>query len=221
MPARAGHGRPYKASLVQHLRDLTPPWAISERKARHITEQQARLLLAETGAATPPVPTEIVSRLDGIAVYPLPEIPVRGLLGASKPTARGGDILIDARLPIPEQRITLLHELKHIIDGGHATQLHTRGRRSGGEQLCTEFALQVLMPAPWLHADWNDGQRGVTALAERYQVPVEAVEQRLHMLGLRQHPTRRLRRHYCQWQPQAHAHSQRYATRGGVRRITE
>jgi Zn-dependent peptidase ImmA (M78 family) len=202
MPRRVGRGRPQAVRLVQRLRDLTPPWAISERQARQIAERQAKLLLAEANITTPPVPTEIVSRLDGIHVYSLPEIPVKGLLGASKPSAKGGDILIDGTLPLAEQRVTLLHELKHIIDGGHATQLDTRGRRSSGEQLCTEFALEVLMPAAWLRADWNDGKRNPTELAERYQVPVEALEQRLYTLGL---VKRRPRRHRitCQWHPKS------------------
>ncbi len=203
MTARVGRGRPRTVRLIQRLRDLTPPWAISEKRARQIAERQAKLLLAEAGITTPPVPTEIVSRLDGIHVYPLPEIPVKGLLGASKPSAKGGDILFDSTLPAAEQRITLLHELKHIIDGGHATRLHTRGRRTGGEQLCTDFALSVLMPAAWLRNDWNNGQRNATELAERYQVPIEAVEQRLHTLGLTKHRPRAHHRITCQWHPQS------------------
>ncbi len=203
MAPRVGRGRPHTDRLVQRLRDLTPPWAISQRRARQITERQAKLLLAAANITTPPVPIEIVSGLDGVHVYPLPEIPVRGLLGASKPTAKGGDILIDATLPVSEQRVTLLHELKHIIDGGHATRLHTRGRRTGGEQLCTDFAFQVLMPDAWLRNDWNNGQRNATELAERYQVPVEAVEQRLHALGLTKHRPRAHHRIICQWHPQS------------------
>lgn len=197
-----GRGRPSKASLVQRMRDLTPPWAISEKRARWIAERQAKLLLADAGVTTPPVPTEIVSRLDGIHVYPLPEISVKGLLGASKPSTRGGDILIDCGSPGPEQRIALLHELKHIIDGGHTTRMHQRGRCSNGEQLCTEFAFDVLMPAAWLRNDWNKGQRAAAKLAERYQVPVEAVERRLHALGLTKHHPKARHRTTCQWHPQ-------------------
>jgi Zn-dependent peptidase ImmA (M78 family) len=182
------------------MRDLTPPWAISQRRAHQITKRQARLLLAHAGITAPPVPTEIVSELDGVHVYPLPEIPVRGLLGASKPTAKGGDILINRTLPASEQRVTLLHELKHIIDDGHATQLHQRGRFSTGEHLCTEFAFQVLMPRPWLTADWNNRIRDPTILAERYQVSVEAVQQRLHALGLTKPRSQARRRVMCQWQ---------------------
>jgi Zn-dependent peptidase ImmA (M78 family) len=187
--------------LVKRLRGLTPPWAISARKARQITERQAKLLLAEASITTPPVPTEIVSRLAGIYVYPLRNIPVKGLLSASKPSAKGGDILIDANLPVVEQRVALLHELKHIIDGGHATQLHQRGRPSS-ERLCTDFALSVLMPSASLRNDWNSGQRDITELAERYQVPVEAVEHRLHILGLVEHGAKVRHRITCQWHPQ-------------------
>jgi Zn-dependent peptidase ImmA (M78 family) len=183
------------------LRALSPPWSISLKEARWIAERQAQLLLTESGITTAPVPERIVSELAGVHVYPLPQIPVNGLLGASKPSGRGGDILIDSSLPVAERRVTLMHELKHIIDGGHTTKLRQLGSQAAGEGLCTDFALSVLMPAPWLRADWQKGHRNLHALAERYQVPVEAVSHRLHTLGLRQHPKRRLLRSYCQWQP--------------------
>jgi len=201
MSARVGDGRPGTVGLVQRLRDLAPPWAISERRACQIAERQARLLLAEAGVSTPPVPTEFVSRMAGVHVYPLPAIPVKGLLGASRPSAEGGDILVDAGLPLAERRVTLLHELKHIIDGGHATRLHTHGGCTKGEQLCTHFALSVLLPAAWLRADWKDGNREPAALAERYQVPRDVIEHRLHTLGLTKQPPRNHRQAICQWHP--------------------
>lgn len=207
MTARVGTSGPRTTRLVKHLRALSPSWSISPREARWIAERQARLLLADAGITSPPVPEQIVTGLDGVHVYPLAQMPVKGLLGASRPNAKGGDILIDSSLPLPERRVTLMHELKHIIDGGHTTKLRQRGSHTSGEALCTDFAMSVLMPGPWLRADWQAGNRDVHALAERYQVPSETVAHRLHTLGLRQHPTRRLRRHYCQWQPQTPAHS--------------
>ena len=201
MPPRVGRERDEAVTLLQRLRDLTPSWAITEHHARQIAERQARLLLGAAGVVGPPVPTEIVGKLRGIHVYPLPAAPVRGLLGASKSRAKGGDILIDATLPLSEQRVTLLHELKHIIDGGRSPMLHRRGGDSGGEDLCTEFALRVLMPAAWLRADWRDGIRKPRELAERYEVPDESVRQRLHALGLTTRRPRRRRRPSCQWHP--------------------
>ena len=183
--------------LVTRLRAMTPNWPLSTREARWVAEQQAALLLAEARIAAPPVPARIVRNLAGVHVYEVDSLPVPGLLSASKPSSRGGDIVIDSTLPLPERRVTLLHELKHIIDGGHTTKLHQRG----SEALCTDFAMSVLMPAPWLRADWQAGHCNVSALAERYQVPVEAVEHRLHALGLVKRRRRRRRRSYCQWQP--------------------
>lgn len=207
MPAEGvGATGPRSTRLLRRLRAMTPAWSITRREARWIAERQARLLLADAGVTAPPVPERIATELSGVRVYPLPQMPVKGLLGASRPNARGGDILIDATLPLPERRVTLMHELKHIIDGGHTTRLHQRGSQTSREGLCTDFALSLLMPAPWLRADWQAGQRSVRALAARYQVPTEAVSHRLHILGLRQHPTGRLRRHYCQWQPHTPAH---------------
>jgi Zn-dependent peptidase ImmA (M78 family) len=199
--ARVGASEPQTTRLVKRLRALSPAWSISRREARWIAEQQAKLLLTEASITAPPVPERIVSDLAGVNIYPLTQMPVKGLLGASKPSGQGGDILIDSSLPLAERRVTLLHELKHIIDGGHTTKLRQLGSQNTGEALCTDFALSVLMPAPWLRADWQAGHHDLATLAERYQVPVEAVSHRLHTLGLRQHPKRRLLRSYCQWQP--------------------
>jgi predicted transcriptional regulator len=201
MPARVGSKQAHRPRLLARLRALSPPWGISRREARWIAEQQAKLLLAEYAITAPPVPERIIRRLDGITVYPMAEVPVKGLLGASKPHRHGGDILIDNTLPRPERRVTLLHELKHIIDGGHATKPHQTGSQSSREALCTHFAHSVLMPAAWIQEDWQNGQRDPAALAKRYQVPTEAVEHRLHTLGLTR-PTRRKRNAPgCHWQP--------------------
>jgi Zn-dependent peptidase ImmA (M78 family) len=201
MRAQVGATGPQAPGLVQRLRALSPAWSISRREARWIAERQAKLLLTEAGITAPPVPEAVVTELAGVNVYPLPQMPVKGLLGASKPNGQGGDILIDSTLPQAERRVTLLHELKHIIDGGHTTKLRQLGSQTTGEGLCTDFALGVLMPAPWLRADWQAGHRSVSALAERYQVPAEAVAHRLHALGLVKRRPRHRSRSYCQWQP--------------------
>ena len=140
-------------------------------------------------------------------------MPVKGLLGASKPSGRGGDILIDSTLPLPERRVTLMHELKHIIDGGHTTKLRQAGSQASGNGFCTDFALSVLMPAPWLRADWQTGHGSLNDLAERYQVPAEALAHRLQALGLLKGPPRRRRRSCCQWQPQVKPTSARRTPR--------
>ncbi|HEV3321398.1 MAG TPA: ImmA/IrrE family metallo-endopeptidase [Solirubrobacteraceae bacterium] len=185
------------------MRALTPAWNISRREARWIAERQAKLLLAEASVTDPPVPEAVVTNLDGVNVYALAHMPVKGLMGVSKPSSRGGDILIDSTLSLAERRVTLLHELKHVIDGGHATKpRQIGGSQDSHEGLCTDFALSVLIPAPWLRADWQAGHRSLSALAERYQVPAEAVAHRLHTLGLLKRRRRRSLRHtYCQWQP--------------------
>lgn len=177
---------------------------MSPKHARAIVEAQARLLLSDSGVSAPPVPMSIVTAIAGIDVYLLPEMPVPGLLGASKPNDRGGDILIDCALPLAEQRVTLLHELKHVIDGGHQAKLRTSGSQPGGEGLCTAFALNVLMPADWLRQDWLDGIRSLSALAERYQVPIEGMAHRLHGLGLLKRAGASPLLPLCQWQ--AHIH---------------
>jgi Zn-dependent peptidase ImmA (M78 family) len=201
MRARVDATGPRTTRLVRRLRALTPAWRISRREARWIAERQAKLLLTETGITAPPVPDWIVTDLDGVSIYLLEQMPVKGLLGVSRPNSYGGDILIDINSPRTEQRVTLMHELKHIIDGGHTPRPRQAGSQDSHEGLCTDFALSVLMPAPWLRADWQAGHRNVSALAERYQVPAEGVAHRLHALGLLKQRARRRGRSYCQWQP--------------------
>jgi Zn-dependent peptidase ImmA (M78 family) len=154
------------------------------------------------------VPDWIVTELDGISIYLLEQMPVKGLLGVSRPDSYGGDILIDSNLPRPERRVTLMHELKHIIDGGHTAKARHADSHTASEGLCTDFALSVLIPAHWLRADWQNGRRDVRDLAERYQVPTADMAHRLHTLGLLKRTLSRPRRSYCQWR-------QRDTTKGG------
>lgn len=123
-------------------------------------------------------------------------MPVKGLMSASQPSSSGGDILIDSTLPRSERRVALLHELKHLIDGGHTTELQASRDH---DAVCTDFALGVLIPASWLRADWNAGHRNVCELAERYQVPEETMQHRLYTLGLHRRRPPSRQRIYCQW----------------------
>jgi Zn-dependent peptidase ImmA (M78 family) len=208
--ARVGAAQPQAGRLVKRLRSLNPAWSVSQREAHWIAEYQARLLLAEAGVAAPPVPETVVTELDGVNVYPLADMPVNGLLAASKPNSRGGDILIDSTLPPAERRVTLMRELKHVIDGGHTTKLRQAGSQTDDDGLCTDFAMNVLTPAPWLRADWQAGRRNVRALAERYQVPAEAMRHRLQTLGLLKRTSESHgHRIGCQWYPNEHVQGKR------------
>lgn len=147
------------------------------------------------------MPKRIVSDLKGVGVHSLRRLPVKGLVSASQPSAQGGEILIDITLSDAERRVTLLCELKHIIDGGRGSRPVKAAEHSGCNGLCTHFALSVLTPAPWLLEDWQAGRRDVRELAERYQVPVEAMHHRLYTLGLSKHAPSTNDSTYCQWQP--------------------
>jgi Zn-dependent peptidase ImmA (M78 family) len=173
---------------MTRLRAMTPNWPLSTGEARWVAEQQAALLLAEARIVAPPVPERIVRDLAGVHVYELDILPVPGLLSASKPTAGGGDIVINCTAPLSERRVALFQELKHIIDG------HTG-------DACEAFAASALVPARWLHADWQAGRRSIGELADRYLVPTETVEYQLHQLGLIKRRPRH--RAHCQWQPTA------------------
>lgn len=185
MAHRVGAVRATKPALLACLRALVPTWPVAPAERRWITERQAALLLLETGTLGPPVPNRVVTELDGITVTESEQLP-DGLLGASQARPDGGDILVSANLSPLEQRITIFHELKHVIDGGSAARARRTAYRDHCERSCEHFARAVLVPTATLHADWQAGHRGVAALARRYQVSESLMAARLHDLGL--HP---------------------------------
>lgn len=173
-----------KTALLERLRALVPTWPVAPAERRWITERQAAMLLLKSGTLGPPVHNRVVTELEGITVTESEQLP-GGLLGASQARPDGGDILVSANLSPLEQRITLFHELKHVIDGGSAAHARRTAHRDHCERSCEHFARAALIPTAALHADWQAGHRGVAALARRYQVSEPLMAARLHDLGLR------------------------------------
>ncbi len=183
MANRVGAARATKPALLARLRALEPTWPVAPAERRWITERQAALLLLKSDTLGPPIPNRVVTELEGITVTESEQLP-KGLLGASQARPDGGDILVSASLPPLEQRVTIFHELKHVIDGLSAAHARRASHRNQCERSCEHFARAVLVPAAALHADWQAGHRRIPALARRYQVSESLMAARLHELGL-------------------------------------
>jgi len=170
MANRVGAARATKPALLARLRALEPTWPVAPAERRWITERQAALLLLKSDTLGPPIPNRVVTELEGITVTESEQLP-KGLLGASQ-------------APPLEQRVTIFHELKHVIDGLSAAHARRASHRNQCERSCEHFARAVLVPAAALHADWQAGHRRIPALARRYQVSESLMAARLHELGL-------------------------------------
>lgn len=171
--------------LLDHLRGMAPRRPVSPSEARRIAEHQASALLLASGVTRPAVPESVVTDLRFVHVRRWRGLTVSGMTVSRE---AGWEIVLDADEPLTRQRVTLLHELKHVLDEPSMPWLYpaaTTGEAVARiERTCTYFAVCVLMPASWLLRDWLHGHRDVRRLACRYQVSAQAMHARLAELGL-------------------------------------
>ncbi len=81
------------------------------------------------------------------------------------------------------------HELKHIIDAPFSDTLYpplygqsTYDRR---EQICDYFSVALLMPSEWVRRVFvEEGIHDLRRIAQRFDVPLRAMQFRLAGLGL-------------------------------------
>lgn len=184
-----------RPSIISQLRTLTPTRPLTPSEARVIAERQALRFLRLTAVTYPCVPTEAISELPRIEVR-------RHRLWPSSGAAQWINgrwvIVIKSIEPAGRQKLSLAHELKHIIDHPHAPTLYQHippvQRRSFIErQVCDYFAGCLLMPRPWLKRAWTSGVQQLDQLAAMFEVTEAAMATRLNQLGLTE-PTPRCAR---------------------------
>lgn len=133
--------------MITNLRALAPRRKLTAPEAFHLAEQQAEHLLELMPVPGPPVTEDFITALPRLRVDYQSRLPVSG---ACHWTGSVWVITINASEPVTRQRITLLHEFKHILDHGLAGALYdgleaTPGRHPA-EQVAEYFAGCVLMP---------------------------------------------------------------------------
>jgi predicted transcriptional regulator len=174
-----------QAGLLERLRALTPPRALTGSESLFVAERQAALLLSELDIRSPAVPHAVLAELPFLIVARRADLPTSGM---TTRTDSGWVVVLRSSEPRVRQRFSLAHELKHVLDDPFIARLypalgHARAAERA-ERVCDYFAACLLMPKRWLTRDWCSGRQNIARLAERYQVSRQAMEVRLSQLGL-------------------------------------
>lgn len=161
--------------LIERLRALVPVWETSVRDAKRLAEAQAWMLLAESGIDRPPVPARIIECFPRVTVTQQ-----AGMEHSGRTYWDGKRWVIELATDdsLPRRRMTLFHELKHVIDDPVDESIY-QGDTRRREKVADYFAAQVLMPKPWLKRDLAEGIESPEALAGRYGVSKAAMEAQL------------------------------------------
>jgi Zn-dependent peptidase ImmA (M78 family) len=175
-------------SVLASLRALLPKRRLHLYEALRIAELQANRLLELSSVRDVPVPIEVVIELPRIHIDYEVDMPASG---SSDWDARHKTwvITLNALEPETRQRLSILHEYKHIIDHGSAGLVPDPHPRtyyglSQEEFLAEYFAGCVLMPKRILKRAWGDGIQHITDLAEIFDVSERAMQVRLRQVGL-------------------------------------
>jgi hypothetical protein len=172
--------------MICQLQALVPRRRLTREEAVAVAEQHAARLRKALGVDEAALTDEQLRTLPGVRIET-----VRGL-GVSGATRRVGElwiILINQDDAPRRQRFTIAHELKHILDDQATMHLHRRGLLASGqdwltERICDYFAACLLMPRLWVKRAWVNGTQSPSELARLFEVSVDAMNVRLHQLGL-------------------------------------
>lgn len=171
--------------VIASLRDITPLRPLTREEALSLAERQARLLLRALKVTDAPVPERALAELPRIEVD---HVSPFFASGATHWVSGVWRIIINASEPVTRQRMSLAHELKHIIDHPFVTLLyaadHGRERHSWIEQVCDYFAGCLLVPRAWLKRAYEHDTTDPGQLAARFGVSRAAITTRLSQTGL-------------------------------------
>lgn len=175
--------------LLDQLRAFTPHRPLDSSEALAVAERQATKLLRAFHAerAGRPVATkELIESLPFLVVE------YDRALGGSAVTERLPDgrwlIVINKNEPRTRQLFSLAHELKHVLDAEATGTLYPATRWFSGEarseRIADYFASCLIMAKRQIIRDWCSGRQRIDQLAKRYGVSTQAMQYRLHQLGL-------------------------------------
>jgi len=177
------------------------------KNPRDRIERTVRLLLKRCGILAPPIPLErLVTELGADLRIDAADKALRGFFVDAKLRKKGPAralVFINSAHPLKLQRMTLAHEIAHLLFEGKAFHLDAgvsrrdpkskehRGKElSDEERLADAFAAELLMPKHLLVADLKgkpvprDDDDTLKVLASRYAVGLNALTSRLRQTGL-------------------------------------
>ena len=151
-----------------------------------LVEALASKYIKQSKLNQPPVITELIKQFDispGIEIRPLP---LKAYHGAVWQLEDGWVIHLNSGDKPVRQRVTLFHEVFHILAHSRATPVfRRRGIKEGlfNEVLADYFAGCILMPRGWVKEKWTE-VNDLKRIAEVFQVTEVSMWIRLRTMGL-------------------------------------
>ncbi len=177
-------------SVLACLRALLPSRRMTLSEAMQRAELQAGRLLQLRDVHEPPVLEEVILGLPRIVIEHDPDLPTRAASGVSD-WDNGRKVWVISVNPdeaLSRQKITMLHEYKHILDHYHPGLCGPVPQRIYGltppEFIAEYFAGCVLMPRAWVKSAYCKGLQDPRELAARFEVSPKAMHLRLEQIGL-------------------------------------
>lgn len=138
-----------------------------------LIESLANKYIEQSAITQPPVPTRIIDIFGIERPVDIRPVPLKAYQGAVWNTSDGWVIHLDKQSPPGNQRITLFHEIFHIIAHTKSTPVfRKRGIEEGSfnELLADYFAGCILIPQKWVAEKWAETS-DLEQMAEIFQVP--------------------------------------------------
>ena len=151
-----------------------------------LVEALANKYIKKAKLNQPPITTELIRQFDispGVEIHPLR---LRAYHGAVWHLENGWVIHVNTEDKPTRQRVTLFHEIFHILAHDRATPVFRKqGSKRGlfNEMLADYFARCVLMPNRWVNEKWAE-VKDLKRIAEIFQVTQVSMWIRLKTMGL-------------------------------------
>jgi len=151
-----------------------------------LVEALANKYIKQSKLHHPPVITELIKQFDIGPGIEIRTLPLKAHHGAIWHLEDGWVIHLNAKDKPPAQRVTLFHEVFHILAHSRATPVfRKRGIKEGlfNEMLADYFACCILMPREWVKEKWKE-VNDLKRISEIFQVTEVSVWMRLKAMGL-------------------------------------
>jgi len=177
------------AERLDIFREVTNPNILENWASGRIFQLVAKLAnkyIEKSNLTQPPVPAQIIDNFDIEHPVEIRFVSLKAYQGAVWHIDNSWIVHISSQEPLERQRITLFHEIFHIIAHANSTPVfRKRGRGEGyfNELLADYFAICILLPQNWIAEKWaevNDLKR----MTEIFQVTELTMRFRLKTMRL-------------------------------------
>jgi hypothetical protein len=156
-------------------------------RVQELLELMATSILTRNRVTQPPVPIDIIHKVNPLSKIEIRNIPLKACNGALWRMKNEWVMYLNSNDSPLEQRVTVFHELFHIVAHMKGVPMFKKPKAQEGhflEMLASTFALQMLMPRRYFETAWEK-YRDNKVLAEIFQVTPDAVERQMRLMKVR------------------------------------